>query len=124
MDGLSGDPLTHLSLTNNAHAEVVKKLMGFELPMLVTGGGGYHVENTVRAWALAWKIFCGDEDEHDLSMGMGGVMLGSSEWAGGLRDMELPVSEEQRRDVDSELERTIREVTQNIFPMHGIQKHT
>jgi len=50
------------------------------------------VENTVRGWALAWKVCAGEDDEHDLSLGLGGVMLASSEWAGGLRDHELPVT--------------------------------
>ena len=64
--------------------------------MLVAGGGGYHVENTVRGWALAWRTFCGENDECDFAIGMGGVMLANTEWAGGLRDRVLPVSAEQR----------------------------
>ena len=52
MDALAGDPLAHLHLTNNTHAEILDKLLGFNKPILATGGGGYHVENTVRGWAL------------------------------------------------------------------------
>ena len=59
MDALAGDPLAHLELTNNAHAEIIGRLLGFNKPLLATGGGGYHVDNTVRGWALvAWKIMC------------------------------------------------------------------
>ena len=90
MDTLAGDPLTHLQMTNNIVVEVLKRLMEFQRPLLVAGGGGYHVENTVRAWTLAWRTCLGNDDEDALSMGLGGVMLGSSEWAGGLRDRHLP----------------------------------
>jgi len=120
MDTLAGDPLTHLQLTNNVHVEVIRQLMSFQKPILVAGGGGYHAENTARGWALAWKTFCGEEDDHDLSIGMGGVMLGSTEWAGGLRDRTLPVSTEQRRAVEPELETTVRGVMERVFPLHGL----
>jgi acetoin utilization protein AcuC len=120
MDTLAGDPLTHLSLTNNAIAEVVREVMRLQKPVLAAGGGGYHIENTVRGWALAWKTFAGEEDEHDLSMGMGGVMLASSEWAGGLRDHELPASPDQRRAVEPAIEAVIAAVRKNIFPLHGL----
>ena len=88
MDALAGDPLTHLRLTNNAVVEVIERLLRFNHPMLVAGGGGYHVENTVRGWALAWRTCCGENEECDFGLGMGGVMLASTEWAGGLRDRD------------------------------------
>jgi acetoin utilization protein AcuC len=72
MDALAGDALAHLELTNNAHAEIINRLLRFDKPLLATGGGGYHVDNTVRGWALAWKIMCGVGDESDIALGMGG----------------------------------------------------
>ncbi|MCP5517765.1 MAG: acetoin utilization protein AcuC [Verrucomicrobiales bacterium] len=118
-DTLAGDPLTHLSLTNNALRELIQRLLELERPVLLVGGGGYHVENTVRAWALAWQTFAG-EDADDLSLGMGGVFLGNSEWAGGLRDPVLPVAPEQRAAVDGPLENAICEVQRRVFPRHGL----
>jgi acetoin utilization protein AcuC len=120
MDTLAGDPLTHLMLTNNAYPEIVRHLLSFAKPILATGGGGYNVENTVRAWALAWQTFCGEEDEHDWSLGMGGVMLQSAEWLGGLRDRELPVHAEQRAAVEPALRETIQRIRQTVFPLHGL----
>jgi len=110
MDALAGDPLTHLCLTNNSLADALGRLLRFDKPMLVAGGGGYHVENTVRGWALAWRTCCGEDDEHDFSAGMGGVMLASSEWAGGLRDRALAVTAEQRTAVELELHSTIESI--------------
>jgi hypothetical protein len=120
MDTLAGDPLTHLCMTNNLYVELVKRLLPLNRPILVAGGGGYHVENTVRGWALAWRTFCGDDEEHDLSLGLGGVMLASSEWAWGLRDRALPVTAEQRQAVEPELRATIEAVIDNVFRHHGL----
>jgi acetoin utilization protein AcuC len=120
MDTLAGDPLTHLSLTNNVHIEVIQRLLHLARPMLVAGGGGYHVENTVRGWALAWCAFAGELDEHDLGAALGGVMLASTEWVGGLRDRVLPVAAAQRQRVEPELRASIQAVIRNIFPHHGL----
>ncbi len=121
LDILAGDPLTHLRMTNNVVVEIVERVLKLNCPMLVAGGGGYHVENTVRGWALAWRTFCGGNDECDFALGMGGVMLASTEWAGGLRDRVLPVSAEQRRAVEPELRTTIETVINNVFPLHGLE---
>ena len=123
LDILAGDPLTHLRMTNNVVVEIVERVMKWNCPILVAGGGGYHVENTVRGWALAWRTFCGENDECDFALGMGGVMLASSEWAGGLRDRVLPVSAEQRRAVEPELRITMETVINNVFQLHGLEPH-
>ena len=92
LDTLAGDPLTHLRMTNNVVVEMLERLLCLGRPMLVAGGGGYHVENTVRGWALAWRTCCGEDGQDDFSLGLGGVMLASTEWAGGLRDRALPLA--------------------------------
>ena len=120
MDALAGDALAHLELTNNARAEIIDRLIRFDKPMLATGGGGYHVDNTVRGWALAWKIMCGLGDESDLSLGLGGVMLQSAEWPGGLRDRALSLNEQHCESVDTAVQATIRSLTRNLFKYHGI----
>ncbi len=119
MDALAGDPLTHLRLTNNIFADLMHQLLAFDVPLLLTGGGGYHVEHTVRGWSLAWQTLCGEE-EYDPSIGMGGVMLGSTEWAGGLRDHDLPVRPEQRRAVEPLVRETVERIIQTVFPLHGL----
>lgn len=120
MDTLAGDPLTHLHLTNNFVVDFVERLMALNRPLLIVGGGGYHVENTVRGWALAWRTACGEGDEDIYSLGLGGVMLGNTDWAGGLRDRELRVTEERRQSVLPELEASISALQRHLFPRHGI----
>ena len=101
-DALAGDPLAHLCLTNNVYAEVIGHLLSFDKPILATGGGGYNIDNTVRAWALAWSIFaCGDKQEK-------------------LRDKAAAVSEPQREAVMPAIEATIEAVKANVFPFHGL----
>ena len=124
MDILAGDPLTHLRMTNNVVVEILDRLLRYRHPILVAGGGGYHVENTVRGWALAWRTACGENEASDFGFGMGGVMLGSSEWAGGLRDRTLPVTLQQRRAVEPELQATIENITNSVFRMHGIRTYS
>ncbi|MDW8308373.1 MAG: hypothetical protein RMK20_03270 [Verrucomicrobiales bacterium] len=121
MDALAGDPLTHMALTNNAVVAVLERLLSLRRPMLVSGGGGYHVENTVRGWALAWRT-CLERSgaEEDFGAGLGGVFLGSSEWTGGLRDPARPVTAEQRAAVEPELRATIDRVRELIFPHFGL----
>ncbi len=120
MDVLAGDPLTHLRMTNNVVVEIVERVMRVNCPVLVAGGGGYHVENTVRGWALAWRTFCGEDEDADFALGMGGVMLASSEWVGGLRDRALAVAPEQRHAVEPALQTTVDALTSILFPLHGL----
>ena len=120
VDALAGDPLANLRLTNNVYAEIVDHLMSFNKPILATGGGGYNIENTVRAWALAWSIFCGADRGEDMSHAMGGVFLESTEWQAGLRDRALAVTDSQREMVMPAIESTIEAIKANIFPIHGL----
>lgn len=122
MDALAGDALVHLGLTNNTYVEIINELLHFNKPILATGGGGYDVEKTVRGWALSWKTLSGAKDEPDLNLGLGGVMLQSEEWSGGLRDRVLPVHEKHRRSIDALLDETINSVKKNVFEYHGIDE--
>ena len=119
-DALAGDPLANLNLTNNVYAEIINHLMSFNKPILATGGGGYNVDNTVRAWALAWSIFCGADQGEDIHHAVGGVLLESTEWQGGLRDRELAVSDSQRETVMPALDATIEKIKTTIFPIHAL----
>ena len=120
-DTLAGDPLAHLQLTNNTCADVVHAVMEFHKPILMTGGGGYNIPNTVRAWALAWSVLCGeDSHNHDAHVGMGGVMLESTDWYGGLRDRHLHIDARQSEAVNHAIETVIAALRKKVFPIHGL----
>ncbi|KAF9596994.1 hypothetical protein IFM89_014708 [Coptis chinensis] len=51
-DSLAGDRLGCFNLSIDGHAECVKFVKKFNLPLLVTGGGGYTKENVARCWTV------------------------------------------------------------------------
>lgn len=53
-DGVEEDPQAHLSLSNNAHWQVVQSLMGLAPRLLVLGGGGYNPWSVGRLWTGVW----------------------------------------------------------------------
>jgi len=53
-DALEEDPLAKLSLSNNAHWEVVDAIAGLAPRLVVTGGGGYNPFAVGRCWAGVW----------------------------------------------------------------------
>lgn len=119
-DALAGDPLAMLNLTNNVYADIIAELLNFDKPILATGGGGYNVKNTVRAWTLCWAAMCGDDQPNKELPPVGGVMLESNEWAGGLRDRVLVQDDSQKEAVDEIVDAVIETVKNNVFAIHGI----
>jgi acetoin utilization deacetylase AcuC-like enzyme len=120
MDALAGDPLAHLNLTNTVYIDLIKDVMNLNVPILATGGGGYHVDNTVRAWTLAWSVLCSRYEEHP-NIGLGGVMMENTDWIGGLRDRAYLTDGGQRAHIDAEVDTIIKSVQGLVFPIHGIR---
>ena len=58
-DALEEDPLARLSLSNNAHFQVVRAVMGLAPRLVVTGGGGYNPFSAGRCWAGIWATLNG-----------------------------------------------------------------
>lgn len=116
MDGLAGDPLAHLNLTNNVYAELLDRILAFNTPLLVVGGGGYNVRDTVRGWSLCWSVLTGAmQDEMAMMAGMGGVMLENTAWFGGLRDRTLLSHGGYREGVEKEIQRVVKFIKDTVF---------
>lgn len=59
-DAVEDDPLAHLSLSNNAHWDILRGLMALGAPrLLVLGGGGYNPWTVGRLWTGVWGILNG-----------------------------------------------------------------
>ncbi len=58
-DGVEEDPLSHMALSNNAHWDVLRSLMGLAPRLLVLGGGGYNPWSVGRLWTGLWGILNG-----------------------------------------------------------------
>ncbi|MGQ0428508.1 MAG: acetoin utilization protein AcuC [Gammaproteobacteria bacterium] len=61
-DSLAGDPITHLALSEEAHAEAARSLCAVASRhaggrILGTGGGGYNRRNIARAWTRVVRAF-------------------------------------------------------------------
>jgi len=63
---------------------------------------------------------CGQGDESDFTLGMGGVMLQSTEWSGGLRDRVLSTDEQHCKSVERAIRSTVSSLTRNVFKYHGL----
>jgi acetoin utilization protein AcuC len=120
MDILSVDPLTHMSMTNNAIADIIPHILAPQKPVLCLGGGGYSPKDAARGWALAWSTLCGIEMEEDLYMGLGGVFLGSEEWNAGLRDKRLYMQGETKNAIIQKVNAIIDRLKNRIFPIHSL----
>lgn len=60
-DAVEEDPLSRLTLSNNAHWDVVRELMPLAPRFLVLGGGGYNPWSVGRLWTGVWGVVNGFE---------------------------------------------------------------
>ena len=61
-DAVTEDPLSRLTLSNNAHWAVLRGLMALHRPrLLVLGGGGYNPWSVGRLWTGVWATLNGHE---------------------------------------------------------------
>ncbi|MEM7724480.1 MAG: acetoin utilization protein AcuC, partial [Pseudomonadota bacterium] len=59
-DAVTEDPLSRLTLSNNAHWAVLRGLMALNAPrLLVLGGGGYNPWSVGRLWTCIWATLNG-----------------------------------------------------------------
>ena len=60
-DAVTDDPLSRLTLSNNAHWAIVKALRDMSPRYLVLGGGGYNPWSVGRLWTGVWGTLVGAE---------------------------------------------------------------
>lgn len=58
-DSLAEDKLGPFNLSIRGHSECLRFVMGYDIPMLVLGGGGYTIHNVSRCWAYETAVLCG-----------------------------------------------------------------
>jgi histone deacetylase 1/2 len=62
-DSLSGDRLGCFNLSIKGHAECVRYMRSFNVPLLLLGGGGYTIRNVARCWCYETGVALGVEIE-------------------------------------------------------------
>ena len=58
-DSLAGDPLSTMELSNVALWETVERIIGWQKPTVIVGGGGYNPWTLTRYWAGLWGRISG-----------------------------------------------------------------
>lgn len=56
-DSLSGDRLGCFNLSVKGHADCLRFLRSFNVPLMVLGGGGYTIRNVARCWCYEVPLF-------------------------------------------------------------------
>ncbi len=110
------DPITHLGLTTQGFAQVVKELGELCPRWVAAGGGGYEMGVVPRAWTLAYGAMLGrdfpDEIPTDYREKYGLKTLS---------DLQLPViSESARIQARAFAEASVATVKRLVFPVHGL----
>jgi acetoin utilization protein AcuC len=116
-DAVEEDPLSRLSLSNNAHWAVAAALRPLAPRFLVLGGGGYNPWSVGRLWTGVWGVLAGAEIPDRLPLEAEAVLRGLTwdnrrgrappeHWFTTLRDAprEGPVRAELRERVARALE--------------------
>jgi acetoin utilization protein AcuC len=83
-DGVEEDPLSRLSLSNNAHRAVVRALRPLAPRFIVLGGGGYNPWAVGRLWTAVWGELSG-QDLPDRLPEAAQAVLRALSWGGGGR---------------------------------------
>jgi histone deacetylase 3 len=65
-DSLGCDRLGCFNLSLKGHGECVKFVKGFNLPLLVLGGGGYTIKNVARCWTYETSVLLETEISNEL----------------------------------------------------------
>ncbi|WP_179379490.1 acetoin utilization protein AcuC [Jannaschia marina] len=60
-DAVEEDPLSRLTLSNNAHFDTLAALLPLAPRFLLLGGGGYNPWSVGRLWSGAWAVLAGRE---------------------------------------------------------------
>jgi acetoin utilization protein AcuC len=121
-DTFEADPLTHLRLTTHGFVKMIEGMRALKLPWVALGGGGYHVANVARAWALAFSVMAGIDLPDELPERYR-VILADNHIKG-----ETLHDPEPTRETKDELLRErhgademLLEIKKEIFPIHGIK---
>ncbi|XP_020520768.1 histone deacetylase 6 isoform X2 [Amborella trichopoda] len=65
-DSLSGDRLGCFNLSVRGHADCLRFLRSFNVPLMVLGGGGYTIRNVARCWCYETAVAVGVEPDNSL----------------------------------------------------------
>lgn len=65
-DSLQGDTIGGFNLSIEAHSGALRHILKKNIPVVFSGGGGYHVPNVVRCWTYETMVICRAEEDNML----------------------------------------------------------
>lgn len=65
-DCLTGDPLGGFNITPVGLGRCLSQVLDADLPTLVLGGGGYHLQNTARCWTYLTSVILNKEIDNEI----------------------------------------------------------
>lgn len=65
-DSLVGDKLGRFNLSTYGHGECVEYVKSFNIPLVITGGGGYTKESVAKCWCYETALITGQEIANEL----------------------------------------------------------
>lgn len=83
-DSLLEDPLSRLSLSNNAYVEALRAIRPLAQRLMLLGGGGYNPWSVARCWTALWAVLSGRELPDQLPDPAAAILRGL-DWGGGGR---------------------------------------
>jgi acetoin utilization protein AcuC len=118
-DGLYCDPFSHLQLTNASVSRSLDMILQVSPKLLALGCGGYVLDNVARTWTLAWAVMNGLGPEEEDTALFGGMFWGDK--LASLKDRPHFVPDDVKKSVRAEVERVVRSVEKNVFPILDIK---
>jgi acetoin utilization protein AcuC len=114
-DALFGDRVASLGMSLAQFERYIARLRTLDLPWLALGGGGYAVENVVRAWTLAWAqmndIVLPDEIP-------AGWLTQAAQYGVGVTNLRGEENDEPSpKQVLDSLDRTIHSLQETVLPL-------
>jgi acetoin utilization protein AcuC len=120
IDSHRTDPLTHLSLTVQGFAKVVRRLLQMVPRVVALGGGGYDLPNVARAWTVAWaamnEMTLPEALPAECRKDMARLGLPVPE----LSDPPAELPEDTRRWAEEYARRQVASIRERIFPLHHL----
>jgi len=118
-DSLSGDRLCSVTggcfnLTLDGHAECVRFVKSFGVPLLVLGGGGYTVRNVARCWVNETAVLLDKEIDDNIPQGCKYLRYFVPNFK-----LTLPAGNAQNLNTDVELKANMVQVLENLRQLKG-----
>jgi acetoin utilization protein AcuC len=121
VDSFYNDPLANLSLTTRGFTQAVRFFKNLDLPWVALGGGGYHLVNVARAWALAWSIMLDMElEQQRLPEPFQETIHRLNYYDQWLKDEGIQENIGKKERAFQDAWKTVRTIKETIFPLHNI----